>query len=104
MAPEISNLKNEYENSINFVFLNVDNSKWENYLRKFEVNGIPQMNIFDKDGNLETTFIGKQEENNIKQYLDKLEDGFKSSSKITNLDYSPIKENHNNAVAARSHS
>ena len=43
MAPKVSTLKDEYENDINFVFLNVDNQKWDNYIRKFEVNGIPQV-------------------------------------------------------------
>ena len=62
MAPKVSTLKDEYENDINFVFLNVDNQKWDNYIRKFEVNGIPQVNLFDKKGNLISTFIGKQED------------------------------------------
>ena len=31
MAPKISTLKEEYEEDINFVFLNVDNQKWDNY-------------------------------------------------------------------------
>ena len=60
MAPKVSALKNEYEKEINFVFLNVDNPKWDNYIRKYEVNGIPQVNLFDKKGNLISTFIGKQ--------------------------------------------
>ena len=29
MAPGILDLKNNYQNEINFVFLNVDNQKWE---------------------------------------------------------------------------
>ena len=44
MAPKISALKKDYENEINFV-LNVDNQKWDNYIRKFNVNGIPQVNL-----------------------------------------------------------
>ena len=47
MAPKVSSLKEEYDKDINFVFLNVDNQKWDNYIRKFEVNGIPQVNLFD---------------------------------------------------------
>ena len=46
MAPKVSDLKQEYEEDINFVFLNVDNQKWDKYIRKFEVNGIPQINLF----------------------------------------------------------
>ena len=65
MAPKVSALKEEYEKDINFVFLNVDNQKWENYIRKFEVNGIPQVNLFDRKGDLKYTFIGKQEESTL---------------------------------------
>ena len=48
MAPEVSVFKDEYDKDINFVFLNVDNQKWGNYIQKFDVNGIPQINLFDK--------------------------------------------------------
>ena len=61
MAPKVSALKDEYETDINFVFLNVDNPKWDKYIRKFNVNGIPQVNLFDREGNLSSTFIGKQQ-------------------------------------------
>jgi len=60
MAPQISAFKDEYEKDINFVFLNVDNQKWGNYIQKFAVNGIPQVNLFDKKGNLISTFIGNK--------------------------------------------
>ena len=60
MAPKVSAFKDEYEKDINFVFLNVDNKKWGNYIQKFAVNGIPQVSLFDKEGNLISTFIGKQ--------------------------------------------
>ena len=52
MAPQVSAFKDEYEKDINFVFLNVDNQKWGNYIQEFAVNGIPQVNLFDKKGNL----------------------------------------------------
>ena len=48
MAPKVSALREEYEKDINFVFLNVDNQKWNNYISKFDVNGIPQVNLLDK--------------------------------------------------------
>ena len=66
MAPKVSALKDEYEKDINFVFLNVDNQKWDNFIRKLNVNGIPQVNLFDRKGNLTSTFIGKQEELTIR--------------------------------------
>ena len=103
MAPKVSALKNEYGKEINFVFLNVDNPKWNNYIRKFNVNGIPQLNLFDREGNLISTFIGKQEEVTIRNYIDQLESDEKSQEEILNPEFSLIKENKNNAVTPRSH-
>ena len=103
MAPKVSSLKEEYEKDINFVFLNVDNQKWDKYIRKFDVNGIPQVNLFDRTGNLRFTFIGKQEELTLKDSIYKLERELKSNGEILNKEFSVIKENKNNEVAPRSH-
>ena len=103
MAPQVSSLKDEYEKDINFVFLNVDNQKWDSYIRKFNVNGIPQVNLFDINGNLVSTFIGKQEELKIRDSIEKLESGTKSNENILNAEFSVIKENKNNNVKSRSH-
>ena len=103
MAPKIAVLKEEYERDINFVFLNVDNQKWDNYIRKFEVNGIPQVNLFDKKGNLISTFIGKQEEIKIRNSIDQLEREAESEEKILSAEFSVIKENNNNKVNPRTH-
>ena len=103
MAPKVSALKEEYEEEINFVFLNVDNQKWDNYIRKYEVNGIPQVNLFDRKGNLISTLIGKQEEIKIRDAIDNLDREAKSNSKILNAEFSVIQENKNHEVAPRSH-
>ena len=103
MAPQVSAFKDEYEKDINFVFLNVDNQKWDNYIRKFEVNGIPQVNLFDRKGNLISTFIGKQEEITIKDSIDQLEREVKSHEDIFNAKFSVIKENKNHEITPRSH-
>ena len=103
MAPQISSLKDEYEKDINFVFLNVDNQKWNNYIEKFGVNGIPQVNLFDSKGNLMSTFIGKQEETIIKDSIDQIEREVKSYEENINSEFSSIKENKNNEVRPRSH-
>ena len=103
MAPKVADLKEEYEKDINFVFLNVDNPKWEKYIRKFNVNGIPQLNLFDEDANLEITFIGKQEEKTIEESLDNLHNGFTGDTKILSSEFSIIKENKNYISSPRSH-
>ena len=76
MASEVTELKEDFDNEINFVFLNVDNQKWDKYIKQFKVNGIPQINIFDSNSNLQATFTGLQEEktlnNTIKNIIDEV--------------------------------
>ena len=103
MAPKVADIKEKYEKDINFVFLNVDNPKWEKYIRDFNVNGIPQLNLFDEDANLKVTFIGKQEENTIKESLDNLNDNFSSNKEILNSEFSIVKENKNYQSSPRTH-
>ena len=103
MAPQVSALKDEYEKDINFVFLNVDNQKWGNYIQKFSVNGIPQVNLLDKKGNLISTFIGKQDEIKIRESIINLEKEEKPHEEIINSEFSIIQENKYNDVSPRSH-
>ena len=103
MAPKISVLKEEYERDINFVFLNVDNQKWNNYIRKFNVNGIPQVNLFDRKGNLISTFIGKQDEKTIRNSIDQIKREAKSYEENINPEFSVMKENNNKKVNPRTH-
>ena len=103
MAPQVSAFKDEYEKNINFVFLNVDNQKWGNYIQKFAVNGIPQVNLFDKKGNLISTFIGKQDEIKIRESINNLEKEENPHEEIINAEFSTIQENKNNEVSPRSH-
>ena len=103
MAPKVSAFKDEYEKDINFVFLNVDNQKWGNYIQKFAVNGIPQVNLFDKKGNLISTFIGKQDEIKIRESIKNLEKEEKPYEAMINGKFSTIQDNKNNVVSPRSH-
>ena len=103
MAPQVSAFKDEYEKDINFVFLNVDNQKWSNYIQKFAVNGIPQVNLFDKKGNLISTFIGKQDEIKIRETINNLDKEEKTYGEIINSEFSTIQERKNNEVSPRSH-
>ena len=69
MAPEVTELKKDFDNEINFVFLNVDNPKWDKFIKQFKVNGIPQINIIDSNSKLQATFTGLQEEKTLKDSL-----------------------------------
>ena len=103
MAPKVSALKEEYEKDVNFVFLNVDNQKWDNYIRKLNVNGIPQVNLFAREGNLISTFVGKQEEITIRNAIDQIKTEADYHSKIINPEFSAIKEKKTHEVSPRSH-
>ena len=103
MAPQVSSLKDEYEKDINFVFLNVDNQKWGNYIKRFAVNGIPQVNLFDKKGNLISTLIGKQDEIKIRESIENLEKEEKPFEEIINAEFSTIQENKITEIGPRSH-
>jgi len=103
MAPQVSSFKDEYEKDINFVFLNVDNQKWSNYVSKFSVNGIPQINLFDKKGNLISTFIGKQDEIKIRESINNFQKEENPYEEIMNAEFSIIQENKKNEINPRSH-
>ena len=103
MAPQVSALKDEYEKDINFVFLNVDNQKWGNYIQRFAVNGIPQVNLLDKKGNLISTFIGKQDEIKMRESISNLEKEEKPYEEIIDSEFSIIQENKKYEVSPRSH-
>jgi len=72
MAPEVTELKKDFDNEINFVFLNVDNPKWDKFVKQFKVNGIPQINFIDSNSNLKATFTGLQEEKTLKDSINYL--------------------------------
>ena len=72
MASEVTELKEDFDNEMNFVFLNVDNPKWDKFIKQFKVNGIPQINIIDSNSNLLVTFTGLQEEKTLKDSINYL--------------------------------
>ena len=72
MAPEVTELKKDFEDKVNFVFLNVDNPKWDKFIKQFKVNGIPQINMIDSNSNLQATFTGLQEEQTLKESINNL--------------------------------
>jgi len=59
MAKEVYRVEEEYKDRINFVMLNVDNSKWEPELDEFGVEGIPHFAFLDRKGNEEGNIVGR---------------------------------------------
>ncbi|WOL15411.1 thioredoxin-like protein HCF164, chloroplastic [Canna indica] len=59
LAPQIYQVEQQFRDQVNFVMLNVDNTKWEQELDEFGVEGIPHFAFLDKDGNEEGNVVGK---------------------------------------------
>ncbi|KAK1269135.1 hypothetical protein QJS04_geneDACA006577 [Acorus gramineus] len=59
LAPDVYNVEQKYKDRVNFVLLNVDNTKWEQELDEFGVEGIPHFAFLDKDGNEEGNIVGR---------------------------------------------
>uniref|UniRef100_UPI000B49CB33 thioredoxin family protein n=1 Tax=Calothrix rhizosoleniae TaxID=888997 RepID=UPI000B49CB33 len=60
MAPDIAQFKQEYAGKVNFVMLNVDNTKWLPEMLKYRVDGIPHFVFLGKDGDTIGQAIGDQ--------------------------------------------
>jgi len=60
MAPDIAQFKQEYADKVNFVMLNVDNTKWLPEMLKYRVDGIPHFVFLDQDGETIGQAIGDQ--------------------------------------------
>jgi thiol-disulfide isomerase/thioredoxin len=60
MAPDMLALKKDYGDQINFVMLNVDNSKWLPEILSYRVDGIPHFVFLDKTGTAIAQTIGEQ--------------------------------------------
>ncbi|KAG2534965.1 thioredoxin-like protein HCF164, chloroplastic [Panicum virgatum] len=59
LAPDIYQVEQQYKDRVNFVMLNVDNTKWEQELDEFGVEGIPHFSFLDKEGNEEGNVVGR---------------------------------------------
>ncbi len=60
MAPDIATLEEEYAGKVNFVMLNVDNSKWLPEMLQYRVDGIPHFVFLDKNASAKAETIGDQ--------------------------------------------
>ncbi|MEM9008236.1 MAG: thioredoxin family protein [Cyanobacteria bacterium P01_F01_bin.86] len=72
MAGDMSDLRTAYGDQVNFVMLNVDNSKWLPEMLHYRVDGIPHFVYLDNAGNPVTMAIGEQPKTVIASNLDAL--------------------------------
>jgi thiol-disulfide isomerase/thioredoxin len=60
MAPDIAELEQEYTDKVNFVMLNVDNTKWLPEMLRYRVDGIPHFVYLNPQGEPIAQAIGDQ--------------------------------------------
>ncbi len=60
MAPDIAQLEQQYADKVNFVMLNVDNTKWLPEMLKYRVDGIPHFVFLNQQGEAIAQSIGEQ--------------------------------------------
>ncbi|KAK9050148.1 hypothetical protein SSX86_030882 [Deinandra increscens subsp. villosa] len=75
LAPDVYKVEQQYKDRVNFVMLNVDNTKWEQELDEFGVEGIPHFAFLDGSGNEEGNVVGKLPRKYFLENVDALASG-----------------------------
>ena len=72
MAGDLAEIKSSYSDRINFVMLNVDNTKWLPEMLRYRVDGIPHFLFMDESGEAIAEAIGEQPKRILEADLDAL--------------------------------
>lgn len=72
MAQDLATIKQNYGKSVNFVMLNVDNSKWLPEILRYRVDGIPHFVFLNQEGSAIAQTIGEQPRTVLEADLDAL--------------------------------
>lgn len=75
LAADVYKVEQQYKNQVNFVMLNVDNTKWEQELDEFGVEGIPHFAFLDRKGNEEGYVVGRLPKKYLLENVDALARG-----------------------------
>ena len=108
MAPDLAQLKQQYGEEVNFVMLNVDNTKWLPEILNYQVDGIPHFVFLDQEGKTVAETIGEQPFSVLEADLNALIatrplPHTYNSGQVSDLD-APLSTANNQQIAPRTHS
>lgn len=72
MAADLAELKQQYAQPLNFVMLNVDNTKWLPEMVRYRVDGIPHFVFLDSQGATIAQTLGEQPKSIMEENLNAL--------------------------------
>lgn len=72
MAKDLAQIKENYGDRVNFVMLNVDNTKWLPEMMRYRVDGIPHFLFMNNQGEAIAESIGEQPKGVLEANLDAL--------------------------------
>ena len=75
MAPAMLRLEQSTQQQLDVVMVNVDNPRWQDLVDRYDVNGIPQLNLFNADGDAVGRSIGLRQEQDLSLLADALIQG-----------------------------
>ena len=105
MAPAMLEIEQRHNGDLDVVLVNIDNPRWLDLTDRYEVTGIPQLNLFSADGTMRGRSLGGRSENE----LDSIANALMSDSPLPALagvgDTSPLPESASaESTGPRSHS
>ncbi|KAL5168495.1 Thioredoxin-like protein HCF164, chloroplastic [Glycine soja] len=96
-APDVYQVEQQFKDQVNFVMLNVDNTKWEQELDEFSMEGIPHFAFLDKIGNEEGNVVGRLPRQYLLENVDALARG------ETSVPHARVVGQYSNAEARKVH-
>lgn len=108
MASDMDTLRTQYREQVNFVMLNVDNSKWLPEILSYRVDGIPHFVFLGKQGDAIAQAIGEQPRSVMEANLVALVEGsdlpYAQATGQTSAFSAPVSPQKQSQTDPRSHS
>lgn len=75
MAPAMLEVEQRHSADLDVVLVNIDNPRWLDLTARYDVTGIPQLNLFSSDGTMRGRSLGGRSEGELDSIANALLDG-----------------------------